>query len=41
MINGELLKHLKSHENSEILNIMTVKTKEMNMIITVGTNNEV
>jgi hypothetical protein len=38
-MNGELMKSLNDHVNGEILNIMTVKTKEMNMIITVGSNN--
>lgn len=38
-INGELMKVLADHHDGEILNLMTVQTKEMNMIISVGTNN--
>ena len=35
------MKELQEHPNSEILNILPVKTKEMNLIITVAANNVV
>lgn len=38
-LSGELMKTLSDHEDSEILNVMAVHTKEMNMIVSVGSNN--
>lgn len=38
-LTGELMKALSEHHDGEILNIMTVKTKEMPLIVTIGSNN--
>ena len=37
--NGELLKTLQEHHDGEVLNLTVVKTKEMSMIVSSGTNN--
>jgi WD40 repeat protein len=38
-LNGELMKTLTEHHDGEILNLMVVKTKEMSLIVSVGSNN--
>ena len=38
-LTGELMKTLSEHQDGEILNLMAVKTKEMSMIVSVGSNN--
>jgi WD40 repeat protein len=36
---GDSMKTLSEHNDSEILNLMVVNTKEMSMIVSVGSNN--
>lgn len=37
-LTGELMKTLTEHSDGEILNLMAVRTKEMSMIVSVGSN---
>ena len=37
--NGELMKTLAEHPDIEILNLTVVRTKEMSMIVSIGSNN--
>lgn len=37
-VNIELMKTLNEHPDSEIINLMSVSTKEMDMIVSVGSN---
>ena len=42
LFNGELMKTLEEHGgDAEILNVLVARTKEINIILTVGTNNVV
>ncbi|CDW75345.1 ef hand family protein [Stylonychia lemnae] len=37
-VTGELMKTLQEHHDCEILNLMAVRTKEMSMVVSVGSN---